>query len=123
MHYRLDVRLPEFGPFANAPLIEGGHLARAGSSDITAILDGTPPTRARKLTVSGVDGRTTAYRYGKKTYVRTPLTLLSPAWDESIKSADGMNVYGMANTPVLLLSDRGQMVRAHINQEDTSHDQ
>lgn len=118
--YRLDARVPEFGPFANAPLIEGGVSLSAGSADITSILDGAPPSSALKLKVSGVDGRTTAYRHKGRTYVRTPLTLLSPGWDESVSSADGMSVYALANTPVLLLSDRGRMMRAHIAQEEAS---
>jgi intracellular multiplication protein IcmK len=54
------------------------------------------------------------------TYVRTPLTLLSPGWQHSVSSADGMNVYMMASAPVLLLSDRGRVVRARVSQEGVS---
>ncbi len=117
VHYRFDARIPEYGPFAEAPLIDGGLSIVAGNSILGSILDGLPPPGSEKLDVSGVDGRTTAYTYKKKTYVRTPLTLLSPGWSGSVSSADGMNVYAVASAPVLLLSDRGQVVRARLSEE------
>ena len=123
VHYRVDARVPEFGPFAEAQLIEGGTQLVAGSSTLTAVLDGTPPSGAEQLSVSGVDGRTTAYRLSGMTYVRTPLTLLSPGWESSVSSADGMNVYALNNTPVLLLSDQGQFKRATLNEKKDLFDE
>jgi intracellular multiplication protein IcmK len=117
VHYRVDARVPEFGPFANAQIMEGGMQLAAGSPTLTSVLDGVPPTGAVKLAVSGVDGRTSAYKIGATTYVRTPLTLLSPGWQSSVSSADGMNVYAMEDTPVLLLSDQGQFLRAKLSEE------
>jgi intracellular multiplication protein IcmK len=55
VHYRVDARIPEYGPFANAPLLDGGKSMMAGDPDITSILDGAPPAGAGKLLVSGVD--------------------------------------------------------------------
>ena len=69
----------------------------------------------RRLDVEGVDGRTSAYRYNDLVYVRTPLTLLSPGWNSSATSADGTRVYEIDDAPVLLLSDRGRMVRARLS--------
>jgi intracellular multiplication protein IcmK len=66
------------------------------------------------MTVDGVDGRTSAYNLAGRLYLRTPLTLLSPTWQSSAQSADGMKVYVLDNAPVLLLSDQGTMVRAMI---------
>lgn len=117
VQYRFDARIPEFGPNAAAPLIEGGISIVAGSPVLNSILDGVPPEGSEKLSVSGVDGRTTAYNYNDMTYVRTPLQLLSPGWSSSVSSADGMNVYTLANAPVLLLSDRGRVVRARLTAE------
>lgn len=114
VQYRLDLRVPDYGPNAKPPTVEGGVSAEAGSKTLTTILQGVPPGKAKKLKVSGVDGRTSAYVVGDKTYVRTPLTLLSPGWDSSVRSADGMNVYALGDAPVLLLSDSGRMVRAHV---------
>lgn len=114
VQYRVDARIPEYGPFAQAPLIDGGSNMVAGNALIMAVLDGTPPESAEKLAISGVDGRTTAYKISNLTYVRTPLTLLSPGWEQSVTSADGMNVYAMDETPILLLSDKGRFMRASV---------
>jgi intracellular multiplication protein IcmK len=114
VQYRVDARIPEYGPFAQTPLIDSGIERVAGNKTIISVLDGVMPANAAPLTVSGVDGRTTAYEYNNTTYVRTPLTLLSPGWEQSVSSADGMNVYVLNNTPVLLLSDKGRFVRANL---------
>ncbi|PZO88811.1 MAG: type IV secretion protein DotH [Micavibrio aeruginosavorus] len=118
VQYRVDARIPEYGPFASAPLMEGGKSLVAGDPELTSILDGVMPGGMSKLQVVGVDGRTTAYSSGGKTYVRTPLTLLSPAWQSSISSADGMNVYALGSAPVVLLSDGGQFVRATLKEKE-----
>jgi len=115
VQYRVDARIPEYGPFAQAPLIEGGMERVAGNALITSILDGVAPDSAKRLKVSGVDGRTSAYDVNGMVYVRTPLSLLSPAWEQSVSSADGMNVYALNDTPVLLLSDRGEFMRANLS--------
>lgn len=116
VQYRVDARIPEYGPFAQAPLIDGGSERVAGNATIMAVLDGTPPNGSERLDVSGVDGRTTAYKIRNLTYVRTPLTLLSPGWEQSVTSADGMNVYALADTPILLLSDKGRFMRASVRE-------
>lgn len=123
VQYRFDARIPEFGPYASAPLIEGGITLVAGNDVLNAILEGVPPSGAVKMAVDGADGRTSAYTYQSTTYVRTPLTLLSPGWSGSVSSADGMNVYATASAPVLLLSDRGKVIRARIsNRNDEAFD-
>jgi len=118
VQYRVDARVPEYGPFASAPLMQGGKSMVAGDSTLTGLLDGVAPAGATKLDVSGVDGRTTAYNIGGSTYVRTPLTLLSPAWQSSVSSADGMNVYVLSSAPVLLLSDEGEFMRATLKEKE-----
>ena len=113
---RFDAQIPEYGPYAEMPLIDNGHIsATAGNEDIIRILDGVPPSTADKLDVEGVDQRTTVYDVSGQIYVRTPLTLLSPGWSSSIKSADGTSVYAIGQSPVLLLSDKGKMVRATVD--------
>ena len=113
---RFDAQIPEYGPYAEMPLIANNNIsAVAGNDEILRILDGTPPADAEKLTVNGVDGRTTIYDVNGTIYVRTPFTLLSPGWSSSIKSADGTSVYAIGQSPVLLLSDKGKMVRALVD--------
>jgi len=120
--YRFDARIPKAGPLAKTPLIEYGGLktATGADSNLVQILDGVPPTSSEKLKVEGVDGRTNVWRVSGRIYLRTPLTLLSPAWNASVTSADGMNVYNLNDTPVILLSDEGRMVQAHIAAEEVS---
>jgi len=114
--YRFDARIPKHGPLAKIPLIEYGGLNASvgGDENLVQVLDGTPPASAEKLKVEGVDGRTNVWRVSGRIYLRTPLMLLSPSWDSSVTSADGMNVYTLNDTPVILLSDEGRVVRAHI---------
>ena len=115
VHYRFDAVVSDFGPLAEAPLIETGIATSAGNEDLSSILEGIAPSSAERLNVSGVDGRTSAYRFNDMVYVRTPLTLLSPGWSSSSASADGMRVYEIGDAPVLLLSDKGRMVRARLS--------
>lgn len=116
VYYRFDARIPKQGPLAKIPLIEYGGLKTSVGTDenLVQILDGTPPSGSEKLKVEGVDGRTNVWRVSGRIYLRTSLTLLSPSWDSSVTSADGMNVYALSDTPVILLSDEGRVVRAHI---------
>ena len=118
VQYRFDAQLPLYGPNATPPLIEGATITtKAGREDIVRILDGNPVSGTTKLTVTGVDGRTTAYELGGNYYIRTPLSLLSPGWSSSVRSADGTAVYAINKSPVILLSDQGKMVRAMIDYE------
>jgi intracellular multiplication protein IcmK len=122
VYYRLDARVPKPGPLAKTPIIEyGGLQAVAGRDDnLTGVLEGTPPAGAERLTIKGVDGRTMAWKISDRIYLRTPLTMLSPGWDSSVTSADGVNVYTFEKAPVVLLSDQGRMVRANIAAEGVS---
>lgn len=117
---RADVQIAEMGPNGVAPPIQRQITTTAGDTKLSTILEGVPPASANKIKIDGIDGRTTAYEVGGTTYVRTPYTLLSPAWDSSVRSADGTNVYAMKFTPVLLLSDKGKMVRAQLTKADLS---
>jgi intracellular multiplication protein IcmK len=118
VHYRFDALIPQMGPMANVPLIDNGLNITAGNAEIASVLQGVVPESAEKLAVTGVDSRTSAYKLGGQTYVRTPFTLLSPGWSASVASADGTNVYSIPETPVLLLSDNGKMVRARLSQRE-----
>ena len=115
VHYRFDAVIPDFGPLAEAPLIEAGITTSAGNKNLSSILEGIVPVNAERLNVAGADGRTSAYRKDGAVYVRTPFTLLSPGWSASASSADGTRVYAIDDAPVLLLSDRGRMVRAKLS--------
>jgi intracellular multiplication protein IcmK len=116
VHYRYDARIPRMGPNAKLSLIQKNKIV-AGDDTIMAVLDNAIPAGTKKLKVTGTDKRTAAYMIGERVFVRTPLTLLSPSWDASVSSADGTTVYEVGETPVLLLSDQGQMIRAKISDD------
>jgi intracellular multiplication protein IcmK len=117
IYYRFDARIPQYGPYAATPIVEGGFNLGAGDAVLSAVLDGVPPSKAVRLDVSGTDGRTSAYKLDDTTFVRTPLTMLSPGWSNSVSSADGTHVYELKNAPVVLLSDRGEVVRAKLTEK------
>lgn len=115
-HYRFDAHIPKSGPLANVPIIERGGIETVASSDeLVQYMDGYVPAEAETLSVNGVDGRTKAWKSGGRVILRTPLTLLSPSWDSSIASGDGTRIYSLKDTPVVLLSEKGQMVQAHLS--------
>lgn len=118
-HYRFDAQIPKMGPLAEIPLIDqGGLQAIAGDQNLISFLEGIPPDASDKLNIQGVDARTKVWAYQEQYFVRTPLVLLSPAWNSSVKSSDGMNVYALNEAPVLLLSDNGRMVQAYVEPQE-----
>jgi len=122
VYYRFDARIPKAGPLATAPLIENGGLDASVGNDenLVPFLEGTPPEQSEKLTVTGVDSRTKVWKKNGSIYLRSPFTLLSPSWKSSVTSADGINVYTLNKASVILLSDNGRMVKAHIISEESS---
>ena len=124
VHVRLDVQIPEVGPQGVLPPVVTPISIKAGDEDLAKVLIGTPSAAGMtKMSVEGVDGRTSAFSKGGLMYVRTPYTLLSPAWTKSVQSADGMHVYALQTTPVILLSDKGRMVRAYLTSTELANGQ
>ncbi len=117
---RYDARIGKLGPGAKPPIISRPRL-EAGDETMTLILENAPPDGAKPVKVGGLDARTKAWAINDKIYVRTPLSMLSPAWNASVSSEDGMSVYEIGDAPVLLMSDNGAMVRAQISRDD-DHD-
>lgn len=122
VHVRLDVQIPEMGPRGVIPVVDTPLGTKAGNDMMTAVLLGVISTNSgtERLKVDGIDGRTSAFSQGGMVYVRTPYTLLSPAWSQSVQSADGTKVYAMGYTPVIILSDKGKMVRAYLSHKEQS---
>lgn len=118
-HYRFDARIPKLGPMASVPIInQGGLKAVAEDDGLISFLEGVPPSDATRLDVAGPDGRTKIWEVGEEYFLRTPLSLLSPAWNSSIKSTDGMNVYALNKASVILLSDNGRIVQARVKPQE-----
>lgn len=124
VHVRLDVQIPEVGPNGVLPPMDVPVSTKAGDDFMTSVLVGVVKgSDTEQLRIDGIDGRTTAFGKGGMVYVRTPYTMLSPAWTSSVQSADGTKVYALNFSPVILLSDKGKMVRAYLSHKEMSDEQ
>lgn len=109
--YRVDLRIPGLGPNA-APAAMPETLPGASNPVLLDVLNGVPPTGSRALTIAGRD--CSVWLLNGKLYLRTRLTVLSPGWISTLSSADGMHAYEMQQTPVILASENGKMVKLTI---------
>ena len=109
--YRMDMRVQGFGP--NAQMASMGENLPANANKILLhILDGVPPNGSSRLAVSGGDAR--AWLFQNKMYIRTNLTVLSPAWLSTMTSGDGMHAYELQKSPVLLVSWHGKVMQLKV---------
>lgn len=104
--YRVDLRMPGLGPNAKTFVTS---LPSSGNALVLNILNGVPPSGARRLTVSGGDAE--AWLYANRLYLRTRLTVLSPGWMATMSSGDGLHAYELQQTPVILASFHGKLVK------------
>lgn len=109
--YRVDLRVQGVGPNAKTAMLGDG-LPESANADLMSVLDGVPPKSAKNVIVNG--GEAQAWASQDKLYVRTRLTLLSPAWNATMSSADGMNAYELQRTPMLLVSSHGKPIQLRI---------
>lgn len=109
--YRVDLRVQGMGPNARLSSSENS-LPASTSSDLLNVLDGVPPAGSKVLKVEG--GNCQAWLSGDKMYVRTRLSVLSPGWVATLSSADGMHAYQMQPTPMLLVSQNGQVMQLKV---------
>jgi intracellular multiplication protein IcmK len=109
--YRVDMRIQGIGPNAQMPVL-GENLPPSANRLLLHVLDGVPPPGSTRLTVSGGDAR--AWLFKEKMYVRTNLTILSPAWLATMTSADGMHAYEMQKSPVLLVTWHGKVMQLKV---------
>lgn len=109
--YRLEMRVQGLGP--NAKPDVGNGLPDAANGSLINLLDGIPPEKAKQLSIPNSNSQ--AWQVGKdKIYLRTRLTLLSPAWVSKMTSADGMHAYEIPKTSSLLVSNQGQIYNLQI---------
>ncbi len=110
--YRIDVRMDAKGPNAAQEIVGVSSLAPTNDSLMIKFLDGTPPPGARALRTSSPDVE--AWKFEDIQYVRTRGEMLSPAYTARSNSVAGVNVYLMADSPVLLVSNGGQTTRVKV---------
>ncbi len=109
--YRVDMRVQGYGPNAQIATISE-NLPPSANKILLHILDGVPPNGSSRLTVSGGDAR--GWLFKNKMYIRTNLTVLSPAWLATMTSADGMHAYEMQKSPVILVSWHGKVMQLKV---------
>jgi intracellular multiplication protein IcmK len=114
--YRVDFAVQGMGPNATPPIEQVSSLAPTDDSTVQSFIDGTPPHDARVLKTS--DPQVQAWKYNDLYYVRTNLTMLSPAYIHSAQNLT-VNVYTIPPTPVLVLSDDGRMSSVTLNFSDS----
>lgn len=109
--YRVDLRVQGLGPNAAQLKLFDGLPAKTNDMLLT-LLDGVAPETSQEVTVHG--GNAHAWILKKKLYLRTRMTLISPGWLSSMSSPDGMHIYEIMRTPLILVSDHGQIVQLKI---------
>lgn len=109
--YRVDLRVQGLGPNAKTAGM-GDMLPEAANTELMGVLDGVPPHGAKSLTILG--GEAQAWVAQDKMYLRTRLTLLSPAWNATMSSADGMKAYELQRAPMLLVSAHGKPTQLRV---------
>lgn len=110
--YRLDMRVAARGPQAPAPLQFVDGAPNSSDPVMSAFIDGLPPEGAVQLKVEGQGAA--AWRLKGQVYVRTNMTLVSPAWTSTAAGAGGLRVYAIPDVPVLLASDEGRLVTLKV---------
>lgn len=108
---RIDVRIPKAGP--NAQPVVSADRRPALSPDLVGFLNGGPPATAKSLKTD--NNGTHAWEYNGEVVVRSADLLIAPAYRDMSRSADGMAVYVVPETPVLTLSRGGEIYRVRIS--------
>ncbi|NCX93727.1 MAG: hypothetical protein EBX40_03515, partial [Gammaproteobacteria bacterium] len=80
---------------------------------LTSILNGVPPAGAVSLTVSGSDAK--VWSFDGHYVMLTQSTLLSPAWSARADGPNNYHAYELPTTPVIMLSNNGQIQRVTIS--------
>lgn len=102
---RLDVQINQRGPEASPQVYVRSNAPETGAPALTAMLNGVPPAAAVPLGVIGASPEAIrAWRYRGQIYIRTRDKILSPEWDGSEYGPDGVGIYAVPNTPVVLMS-------------------
>jgi intracellular multiplication protein IcmK len=111
--YRLDVGIEARGPNAAYDITATSSLQPTNDSTVQSFLDGVAPKGARRVHTS--EAAVEAWRFQDMLYVRTSLELLSPAYVARARNVSGTNIYTLADSPVLIVSQDGRMASVDID--------
>ncbi len=109
--YRVDLQVQGRGPNALAPILDD-NLPSGVNQTLLNVLDGVPPQNSQELAVSGGPAR--AWLFQGKLILRTPLVVLSPAWNATLSSPDGTRVYEMGKSPLILATQNGKTIKLQL---------
>jgi len=111
--YRVDLRIPGFGP--NASATHAGVDGVADDPVMLSVLNGVTPKGAKQLTVYG-NSSSEAWLLNNRMYVRTNLNIISPGWLDIVTSSDGTHAYELdpASVVLALPKDGGSVLKIRI---------
>jgi len=113
--YRFDARVPMQGPNSQISIFQQSDIESAGNATLSSILEGVIPDGLQKIEiVSGELNNISIYQKGNSLFIRTDATLLSPRWKSSASIAEGVKVYTVEATPVLLFSKDGDIKKIKV---------
>lgn len=107
--YRLDLQVPKPGPMHDA----SESLPSAPRPVMVDLLNNVPPNGSVQLPVKG--GEAQAWKHQGRIYLRTPYTIISPAWLSKMTGPNGdVHVYEMANVSVALALQHGKTIQLTV---------
>ncbi len=110
--YRVDLHISKMGPKATK-VAGGDNLPAPANSVLLEVLNGVSPKGAKLLKVSG-GKNVLVWLVGSRLYIRTRMTIISPAWISMMRSSDGTKAYELQQTPSILVSRAGRLINLEI---------
>lgn len=110
--YQVKMVVPQFKNGVPANVISQGSIPAVGTSDLYDYLLRTPPKTARALKVNGMPGAIAWQTSPSKMVVRTHALLTSAT---RYFSLDGVTVYEVPLSPLLMGTFNGRYVQMHIS--------
>ena len=108
--YRLDIRVPKIGPEGK---VKQENLPNHASPVLQDVLNNIAPAKSKIISITG--GQATGWIVGKRMYIRTPLTIISPAWISTMSGSDGfMKAYELQKASIVLAVSHGKVVQLKI---------
>lgn len=116
-HFRHDIQIARMGPNANVNMASARSdrvITEAGDSTLLSVLTRVDiPREAVPAAVANVAAE--SWALGESLFVRSRHALLSPSWTASLAGPDGIRVYQVPLSSMLLFSVDGRVTRASVD--------
>lgn len=113
--YTVDMQVPRYLPGAPAPVGAVVSQPAIGVDELLDFLLRTPPSTAKPLQIEGLQGGLAWQTASGRMMLRTEKLVLSPNARRRQSSSDGMTVYELPLSPVVLVSDDGRITNVRIS--------